>query len=102
MRGAFSPPDRAVMKKRKAPAPASTATLPSSLLNVLHLLPQLLHLRLDDERRLLDRQVGGLGEHRVGLAVQLLQQEVEPLADLAGAVDAGAELLHVAAQPHQL
>src|SRR5918997_284882 len=104
------PPEGELMTNRMPRATGGVSSASASAvssrvvgsLNVLHLLAELLDLGLDRERRLLDRRVRRFREHGVGLAVELLQQEVEPLADLGVRVDALAELRDVAPQPRQL
>src|ERR1700712_1907101 len=69
-----------------------------SLFDVLDLLAQLLdrHLHVDRDRRHLDR--GRLRAERVGLAQQLLDQELEALAYLAALGDQARDLVEVRAQ----
>src|SRR5713226_8772997 len=71
--------------------------------DVLHLLPQFFDLRLDFQRYTRDRQrfafhAGRLREHGVGLAMHLLQKEIQLLSQLAGSVQQLGELLQVAPQ----
>src|SRR6266446_4794638 len=66
--------------------------------DVLHLLPQFFDLRLDFQRDSSDCQcfafhAGRLREHGVGLAMHLLQQKIQFLAELSGAVQQLGELL---------
>src|SRR5690242_10677385 len=73
------------------PAPEGAVTTKSSpftgsrprSFDVLHLLAHLLDEELELERALGDLQPGGFRGERVRLAVHLLREEVEPLADRA-------------------
>ncbi len=47
-------------------------------------------------------QAGGLGEKSVGLSLHFLQEEIELLADFAGARHQAAELVDVAEQAREL
>src|SRR6185312_2926110 len=71
-------------------------------LDVLHLLAQLLDrdLHVDRDRRHLDRR--RLRTERVGLAQQLLDEELEALADLAALGEQPRDLVEVRAQPREL
>src|SRR5215213_4777709 len=73
-----------------------------SSLDILHLLAQFFDRPLDGEARVFDQQIGRLRKHRVRLAVQLLQEEVEALARLALARERLAELHEVTLQTRYL
>src|SRR6267378_628804 len=82
--------------------PAARSQSPCSF-DVLHLLPQLLDLRLDFERHSGDRQrfvfdAGRLGEHGVGFAMHLLQKKIQFLSQLACAIEKLGKLLQVTLQ----
>jgi hypothetical protein len=62
-----------------------------------HLLDQHLHVHGDAGQF----QRRRLGAQRVGLAVQFLDQEVQPLADLAALLDQALDLVQVGGQPGQ-
>src|SRR5664279_441947 len=72
------------------------------LLDVLHLFAQLLdrHLHVDRDRRHLERW--RFRAERVGLAQQLLDDELEALADLAALVEQARDLVEVGAQARKL
>src|SRR5439155_9130367 len=78
-----------------------TVTIAPALLDVLYLLAQLLDrdLHVDRDRGHLDR--GRLGAERVGLAQQLLDDELEALADLAALFQQARDLVEVRAQAGQ-
>src|SRR5437763_15622523 len=71
-------------------------------LHVLHLLPELLELALRREHEVRDHQVPRLGARRVELAVDLLDEEVDPLADRPPLAARRREGGEVALEPHQL
>src|SRR6478736_9335712 len=85
---------------RIAQEPGFPGRRPASL-DVLDLLAQLLDrdLHVDRDRCHLDR--GRLGAERVRLAQQLLDQELEALADLATLGEEARDLVEVRAQPRQ-
>src|SRR3989442_76595 len=78
-----------------------TAT-PLLLLKVLDLLAHLLEHTLARQRGLAQLQVVGLAGHRVHLATQLLEQEIQRAADGAAVVQHQRQLGQVGAQPRQL
>src|SRR5579862_8970250 len=74
--------------------------------DVLYLFPQFFDLRFNFQSDSGDGQrftfhARGLGKHGVGFAMHFLQQEIEFLTKLAGAIQQLAELLQVAAQAVQ-
>src|SRR5512137_1469832 len=86
------------------PAPEGaeiTNTLVRRSLNVLHLLPEPLDGGLEPQRFVHHRRRDGLAAQRVGLAHQLLRQEVEALAARGGPRDRLAHQVHVAAQARE-
>src|SRR5690242_16228610 len=72
------------------------------LLKVLHLLAHLLEHALAGQRRLAQLEVVGLAGHRVDLAPQLLQQEVERAAHGPTLVEHERQLGQVRAQTREL
>src|SRR5262249_38304805 len=70
--------------------------------HVLHLLAQALDLVLHHHHRVGDLDVVGLGADGVGLAVHLLEQEVELAPRQLGAVHQGPELVEVSREPDTL
>src|SRR3989442_1674632 len=78
-----------------------TAT-PLLLLKVLDLLAHLLEHTLARQRGLAQLQVVGLAGHRVHLAAQLLEQEIQRAADGTALVEHQRQLGQVGAQPRQL
>src|SRR3954471_19364678 len=54
----------------------------STSLDILALLAHLLDFGFDDDRSIADGDVAGLRENRVRLAVHLLEDEIDALADL--------------------
>src|SRR5690606_34262154 len=83
-----------------AASAASIGRLSVALLNVLHLLAELLDDGLQVQADTGQLQVAGLGADRVRLAVQLLAEEVEPAADrlprgeqFLGRADVGAQTI---------
>src|SRR5688500_16738787 len=87
------------------PAPEGavmTKSRPLRLLNVLHLLADLLHQQLELQRAVRDRLAGSLGGEGVGLAVELLGDEVEPLADGASRAERSLHFVKMQAQPLEL
>src|ERR1700759_4071612 len=71
--------------------------------DVLHLFAQFFNLGADFQRQRGDGERFALPsrrfrEHRVGLAMHFLKQEIELLAELAGAVEQFGELRQVTAQ----
>lgn len=81
---------------------AAGASRAASSLDVLDLLADLLESGLGADDRGPDLGGGRLGADRVELAADLLDQEVEPPADRAIAVDQRARLVEVAGEPDQL
>src|SRR5208282_1031902 len=82
--------------------PAVQSRFPRSF-DVLHLFPQFLDFRFDLQRDSRDCQgfafhAGRLGKHGVRLALHFLEQEIEFLAEFAGAVQQLRKLLQMAAQ----
>src|SRR5437879_9214329 len=75
---------------------------PARLFKILHLLADLLQHALGGQRGLAHLEVVGLGGHRVDLAVQLLDQEVERPAHGTALGAQQRELGEVRAQPRQL
>src|ERR1043166_423865 len=78
-----------------------TAT-PLALLKVLHLLAHLLEHALAGQRGLAQLEVVGLAGHRVHLAAELLEQEVERPAHRAALVEHQRQLGQVRAQAREL
>src|SRR5439155_20962538 len=73
-----------------------------SSLHVLYLLAELLELPLRRQHEVRDHQVPRLGTRRVELAVHLLDQEVDPLADRSALPERRRERGEVALESHQL
>src|SRR5213079_561686 len=69
----------------RSPAPARAS------LDVLHLLAELLHLRLLAEHQVRDLAVTRLGAGGIELALELLEQELDPLADRAALAERRSE-----------
>src|SRR5262249_39835122 len=78
--------------------PAVPASLPVSL-NVLHLLAHLVDDGLELEARPCRLGVVGLGAERIGLAVELLGQEVEPAPGGLPGIEQSAGSGHVGGEP---
>src|SRR4051812_38622705 len=101
-KGAWSWLQLAGLAADAAPATATIAMAAMRLLNVLHLLAHLLDedLELDGNPRHLVRD--GLGSERIRLAVELLAEEIEPLADGAALVQHALELADMGGEAAQL
>ena len=68
---------------------------PKTSLQVLHLLPHLLHRHLHLHRDAGEFQCGRLAAQGVGFAVQFLDQEIEPLAQFAAGLEQAFDLVEV-------
>src|SRR5438093_1148572 len=71
-------------------------------LDVLHLLAELLHLRLLAEHQVRDLAVTRLGAGGIELALDLLEQELDPLADRAALAERRGERAQVRFEAYQL
>src|SRR5437016_1718743 len=71
-------------------------------LDVLHLLAELLHLRLLAEHQVRDLAVTRLGAGGIELALELLEQELDPLADRAALAERRGERAQVRFEAYQL
>src|SRR5438132_1343088 len=71
-------------------------------LDVLHLLAELLHLRLLTEHQVRDLAVTRLGAGGIELALDLLEQELDPLADRAALAERRGERAQVRFEAYQL
>src|SRR5512134_890099 len=89
---------------RSAASPAERCVRPGTprSLDILDLLPAALELGLELHHEVREGGVGGLRADRVGLAPELLQQEVEPAAHGLAGPEQRAELGDVTAHAHDL
>src|SRR5262245_60005579 len=99
--------DSTSMSPRRAiaslPRPCFEPLAPlAALFKVLHLLAELLDQALELEPDIGELEIVRLGAQRVGLAVELLRQEVEPAADRAAVAQHLARLRHVRGEPVEL
>src|SRR5215213_6074001 len=78
--------------------PASCSSF--TLLDILNLFAKFLHFCFDRQTSLLDGEVRRLRKRRVGLAIQLLQKEIEHLSCLPRSIKCFLKLRQVAAQTH--
>src|SRR5437870_3680422 len=74
------------------------AVVAGASLDILHLLAQLLELRLRRDNQLRHPQPVGFRSHRVHFAIHLLQQEIELAAARLGAVGERAPVRDVGAE----
>src|SRR2546423_1566336 len=91
------------------PAPegaVTTNSLPARVVmrsfDVLHLLAHLLDQQLQLKRAVRDPAARRLGSERVGLAVELLGEEVEPFSGGAAFVQSALDLAEMRTEPLQL
>src|SRR5262245_50043630 len=96
--------DSTIIRPRRAIAslPRPCFPPPAPLLKILYLLAELLDQALELEPDIGELHVVRLGAQRVGLAVELLCQEVEPAADRAAVAEHLAGLRHVGGEPVEL
>src|SRR3954470_12348555 len=96
------PPDGAATTKR-LPRTAARVPVPAAAsLNILHLLAHLLDEDLQLERGIRKLGVDGFRAEGVRFAVQLLHQEVEPLAAAAARGEHASHFRDVSAKPTHL
>src|SRR5690242_17548227 len=105
----FPEPEGAeIIKSMPAIRPRTRCSRGRCLLQILNLLPSLLDLRLHLESKLGNAQAvhaGGaarLRQHRIRLAVQLLQQKIQPLAQFAAGVEQRQEMIDMRPQADDL
>src|SRR6185369_13695851 len=101
------PPPDGELTTKSVPLGVAWFTGPAScssftLLDILNLLAKFLHFCFDRQTSLLDHEVRRFRKCRVGLAIKLLQEEIEHLSRLARSIECFLKLRQMAAQTYHL
>ena len=94
--------ERTSISPRRTAAPGCACCPDIALLQVLHLLAELLDDALELQADIGEFDIVRLGAERVDLAIKLLREEIEPPADGAAAGNEFACLRNVRREPIQL